>query len=85
MESGANSKPLTETGTSASSRGKGISLQASRIGQAIEASKEYVVAGWASINEGTEGPPVWDLVGRYLQAKKVVQAEARDAVKVVRG
>ena len=25
-------------------------------------SKDYVVAGWASVNEGTEGPPIWDVV-----------------------
>ena len=39
-------------------------------GKAIEPKKEYVVAGWASVNEGTEGPSVWDLVERYVAAEK---------------
>ena len=39
-------------------------------GKAIEPKKEYVVAGWASVNEGTEGPSVWDLVERYVAASK---------------
>ncbi|MGH6725902.1 MAG: thiosulfohydrolase SoxB, partial [Pseudolabrys sp.] len=29
-------------------------------GEAIQAGKEYTVAGWASVNEGTQGPPVWE-------------------------
>ena len=27
-------------------------------GQPIDPAREYVVAGWASVNQGTEGPPV---------------------------
>ncbi|GAA0578904.1 thiosulfohydrolase SoxB [Craurococcus roseus] len=37
-----------------------------RTGQPIEAAREYAVAGWASVNQGTEGPPVWDVVMRHL-------------------
>jgi sulfur-oxidizing protein SoxB len=37
-----------------------------RNGQQIEASRDYTVAGWASINETVEGPPIWDLVFRHL-------------------
>ena len=33
-------------------------------GEAIDPAKNYVVAGWASVNEGTEGPPIYDLVGK---------------------
>ena len=32
----------------------------------LEASREYTVAGWASVNEATEGPPIWDVVEGYL-------------------
>ena len=35
-------------------------------GQPIDPAREYVVAGWASVNEGTEGPPVWELVEKYV-------------------
>src|SRR6185503_13987142 len=33
-----------------------------RTGKTIEPEKKYAVAGWASVNEGTQGPPVWDVV-----------------------
>ena len=33
-----------------------------RTGQRLDPAKEYAVAGWASVNEGTEGPPIWDVV-----------------------
>jgi sulfur-oxidizing protein SoxB len=54
-----------------------------RSGQPIDAAREYTVAGWASVNEGTEGPPVWELVEKYVAARKVVKVEAGSAVKVV--
>ncbi len=41
-------------------------------GQAIQASQEYVVAGWGSVNEGTEGPPIWDVVANHLQRRRTV-------------
>ena len=51
----------------------------------IEAAREYTVAGWASVNEGTEGPPVWELVEKYVAAKKAVKIEANTSVKVIGG
>jgi S-sulfosulfanyl-L-cysteine sulfohydrolase len=54
-----------------------------RNGQPLEASREYVVAGWASINEGTQGPPIWDVVSQYLTAKRIVTPRPLEAVKVV--
>src|SRR5471030_792601 len=35
-------------------------------GKPIDTKREYTVAGWASVNEDTQGPPVWDLVERYV-------------------
>jgi sulfur-oxidizing protein SoxB len=52
-------------------------------GRTIEAGRDYVVSGWASINEGTEGPPVWDVVERYVARRKVVRFEPSSAIKVV--
>jgi len=37
-------------------------------GKALEAGKRYKVAGWASVGENVEGPPVWDVVEAYLRA-----------------
>ncbi len=54
-----------------------------KTGRPIEADRDYVVAGWASINEGTQGPPIWEVVSQYLTAKKVVTPRPLDAVKVL--
>jgi sulfur-oxidizing protein SoxB len=51
-------------------------------GQPIDPKKEYTVAGWASVNEGTEGPPVWDLVERYVAAEKTVRVTPNTSVKI---
>ncbi len=58
----------------------GITLLKS--GQPIDPKKEYVVAGWASVNEGTQGPPVWDLVERYVAAEQTVRLRPNQAVKI---
>jgi sulfur-oxidizing protein SoxB len=52
-------------------------------GKPIDPSQNYVVAGWASVNEGTQGPPVWDLVETYVASKKVVRISPSASVKVV--
>ena len=38
-------------------------------------SKDYVVAGWASVNEGTEGPPIWDVVMSHIAEEARRRAE----------
>jgi len=54
-------------------------------GKPIETAREYTVAGWASVNEGTEGPPVWELVEKYVARRKSVRIEATTTVKVIGG
>ncbi|MDO8902966.1 thiosulfohydrolase SoxB [Hydrogenophaga sp.] len=39
----------------------------------IEADKTYKVAGWASVQEGVQGEPIWDVVSGYLREKKVIR------------
>ncbi len=51
-------------------------------GEAIEAAKTYVVAGWASVNEGAEGPPIYDVVTDYVERHKSVRIEDNRNVKV---
>jgi sulfur-oxidizing protein SoxB len=53
-----------------------------KTGEPIEPSKEYVVAGWASVNEGTEGPPIWQVVEDYLKRNPVVRLEENRSVKI---
>jgi sulfur-oxidizing protein SoxB len=64
--------------------GKRISnMTLGRTGKPIEPEKTYVVAGWASVNEGTQGPPIWDVVMRYIEKQKVVRIEPNRSIKVV--
>ena len=51
-------------------------------GQPIDAKREYTVAGWASVNEGTQGPPVWDLVERYIAAENTVRVAPNASIQV---
>ncbi|NDW07139.1 thiosulfohydrolase SoxB [Jiella pacifica] len=48
----------------------------------IEAARDYVVAGWASVNEGTEGPPIWDVVSDHLKANPVYTPTENRSVKL---
>ena len=43
-------------------------------GEPLEASKEYAVAGWASVQEQEGGVPVWDVVAEYLRDKKTISS-----------
>jgi sulfur-oxidizing protein SoxB len=54
-----------------------------RDGHPIEPNKDYVVAGWASVNEGTEGPPIWDVVMSHVGKKKVVASKESGHVRVL--
>ena len=53
-----------------------------KTGKSIDPKKEYMVAGWASVNEGTQGPPVWELVERYIAAEKTVRITPNRSVKI---
>ena len=52
-------------------------------GAPIDAAKEYAVAGWASVNQATEGPPIWDVVAKHIEAQKTVVVAENTAVKIV--
>jgi S-sulfosulfanyl-L-cysteine sulfohydrolase len=54
-------------------------------GESIEATKNYVVGGWASVNPAVQGPPIYDIVSKYVARKKVVNLPPNRAVKVVSG
>jgi sulfur-oxidizing protein SoxB len=51
-------------------------------GEPIDPAKTYVVSGWASVNEGTEGPAIWDVVESYLKRMGTVTVEPNTSVKV---
>ena len=58
-------------------------LTLTRTGTPLEAGREYVVAGWASINQGTEGPPIWDVVAAHIKGRGTVGRGSQSLVKVV--
>ena len=51
-------------------------------GKPIDPAKDYTVAGWASVAENTEGPPVWELVEKRIGALKTVKIAPNTAVKL---
>ncbi len=54
-----------------------------KTGEAIDPAKNYVVAGWASVNEGTEGPQIWDVVESHIRKQGTVTVQPNNSVKVV--
>jgi S-sulfosulfanyl-L-cysteine sulfohydrolase len=53
-----------------------------KTGEAIEPGKDYTVSGWASVNEDTEGPAIWDVVEAWLAKNPVVTLEENRSVRV---
>ena len=54
-----------------------------RTGQKIDPAKNYRVSGWASVNEGMQGPAVYDVVAGYIQRRQNVRIEPNRHVKVI--
>ena len=53
-----------------------------KTGEAVDPAKTYVIAGWASVNEGTEGPAIWDVVENYIKRKGTVTIDPNQSVQV---
>jgi sulfur-oxidizing protein SoxB len=53
-------------------------------GAPIEPEKEYVVAGWGSVNEDTPGPPIWEVVAAHLKGRQLLSPQTRKSVKIMR-
>lgn len=58
-------------------------LVVTRTNTPLEADKRYVVSGWASVNEGTQGPPVWEPIAAWIEARKTVRIEPSGAVRLI--
>ncbi len=52
-------------------------------GEPIDPARSYVVAGWASVNEGTEGPQIWDVVESHIRKLGTVSVTPNNSVEVV--
>jgi sulfur-oxidizing protein SoxB len=53
-----------------------------KTGEAIDPSRTYQVAGWASVNEGTEGPQIWDVVESHIRKMGTVTVNPSNNVEV---
>ncbi len=54
-----------------------------KTGEPIDPQRSYVVAGWASVNEGTEGPQIWDVVESHIRKLGTVTVQYNNSVDVV--
>lgn len=52
-------------------------------GAPIEPGRDYVVSGWASVSEDVEGPPIYDVVSRYLREQGTVAVVPGDDIQLV--
>ena len=53
-----------------------------RTGEPIDPAKTYIVSGWASVNEETEGPPIWEVVEAHIKRVGRVKIDPNQSVKV---
>ncbi|EBA06075.1 thiosulfohydrolase SoxB [Sagittula stellata] len=54
-----------------------------KTGEAIDPAKTYIVAGWASVNEGTEGPQIWDVVESHIKKQGTIKLDPNNSVEVI--
>ena len=54
-----------------------------KTGEKIEAAKSYTIAGWASVNEGTEGPQIWDVVENHIRKQGTISLDPNNSVEVI--
>lgn len=54
-----------------------------KTGEKIDAAKTYQVAGWASVNEGTKGPQIWDVVESHIRKQGTVTIDPNSSVQVI--
>ena len=54
-----------------------------KTGEKIDVAKSYTVAGWASVNEGTEGPQIWDVVEDHIRKEGTISLKPNNSVEVI--
>ena len=52
-------------------------------GEKIEAGKAYKVAGWATVNAQSPGPPIWEVVADYLRDRRSARIAKLNTPKLV--
>ncbi len=54
-----------------------------KTGEKIDPARTYSVAGWASVNAGTEGPKIWDIVENHIRKQGTVSLDPNNSVEVI--
>ncbi|MEP5757854.1 MAG: thiosulfohydrolase SoxB [Litoreibacter sp.] len=54
-----------------------------KTGESVDPARSYVAAGWASVNENTEGPQIWDVVENHIRKLGTVTVSENNSVDVV--
>ena len=49
----------------------------------LESNKKYIVGGWGSVNPNVKGPPIYNLVEKYISSKKIVKPNNLNTVKIL--
>ena len=62
--------------------GERISAMTLANGRSIEDSKNYRVAGWATVGAQSSGAPVWDVVADYLRDRKQITIDKLETPKL---
>ncbi len=52
-------------------------------GKPVSPTKTYKVAGWASVQEGASGTPIWEVVAEYLRDIKTIKPVKLNLPKIV--
>ncbi len=52
-------------------------------GEAIDAGKNYKVAGWATVGSQSPGAPIWDVVAEYLRDRKTIKVGTLNTPRLV--
>ncbi len=63
--------------------GKRISNMTLDGGTLIDEQKNYVVAGWATVNDKAPGPPVWEQVADYIKSKDSIKIDKLNSPKLI--
>ena len=60
-------------------------LRLVRDGRPLDAGRSYVVSGWASVNQATQGPPIWEVVTNHVAKVREVDLPESRNVRVLGG
>ena len=63
--------------------GKRISNLRLSNGNLIDPNKNYVISGWASVNQIETGKPIWEIAREYLQNNKIYSSQDNEKPRIL--